>query len=120
MRYPLYLRFTLVRDCQSGIMTSYPNMFAFQWKAAPCCQLLKSVLGYQRVSLCVLQLFARYMIMGNEIKQNKEYIQRMWGDKAVERRKTVERIGKLIFIALAFIGLFALLKYGLNIFDIFD
>ena len=66
MRYPLYLRFTLVRDCQSGIMTSYPNMFAFQWKAAPCCQLLKSVLGYQRVSLCVLQLFARYMTMEKE------------------------------------------------------
>jgi len=50
-----------------------------------------------------------------EEKQNKEYMQRMWGDKTVERRKTVERIGKLMFVALALIGLFAL--FELNIFN---
>ena len=38
----------LVIDCQSAIMTLYPNTLAFQQKAASCCQSLKSVLGYQQ------------------------------------------------------------------------
>lgn len=48
MRIPHINNPILVRFLQGVILLTYPSTYAFQQKAASCCQSLKSVLGYQR------------------------------------------------------------------------